>query len=91
MKKINKLKLDKEEKQLIVSIKAGKFTSVPKTKQEIRRHAAIANATLAKTKTVNVRISERDLMRLKARASREGLSYQTFITSVLHKVIAWGS
>lgn len=88
MKKINTLKLDKEEKQILASIEAGNFKSVPLTKQEIRRHAGIARATLAKTKTVNVRISERDLLRLKARATREGLSYQTFITSVLHKVIA---
>lgn len=88
MKKINKLKLDKEEKQILAGIEAGKFESVSLTKQEIRRHAGIAKATLAKTKTVNVRISERDLLRLKARATREGLSYQTFITSVLHKVLA---
>lgn len=88
MKKINKLILNKEEKQILASLDAGKFSSVPKVKQEILRHAEIAKVTLAKTKTVNVRISERDLMRLKARASREGLSYQTFITSVLHKVIA---
>lgn len=88
MKKINKFKLDKEEKQTLASIEAGVFKSVPKVSQEIHRHAEIAKATLAKTKTVNVRISERDLMRLKAHATREGLSYQTFITSVLHKVIA---
>ncbi|MBI5077838.1 MAG: antitoxin [Candidatus Yonathbacteria bacterium] len=88
MKKIKKLTLDKEEKRILASIEAGKFSSVPLIKKEILRHSEIANVTLAKTKTVNVRISERDLMKLKARASREGLSYQTFITSVLHKVIA---
>lgn len=88
MKKINKLTLNKEEKQILAGIDTGKFSSVPKVKQEILRHAEIARTTISKTKTVNVRISERDLMKLKARASREGLSYQTFITSVLHKVIA---
>lgn len=88
MKKINTLKLEKEEKQILAGIEAGNFKSIPLVKKEISRHAAIAKDTLAKTKTVNVRISERDLMRLKARATREGLSYQTFITSVLHKVIA---
>ncbi len=88
MKKTNILKLDKEEKQILADVEAGKFKSVPRVKQVIRRHAEIARNTMAKTKTVNVRISERDLMRLKATASREGLSYQTFITSVLHKVIA---
>jgi len=88
MKNTKKIKLDVEEKQILRDFETGKFSLVPDHDAIIRRHAEIARNTMAKTKTVNVRISERDLMRLKARASREGLSYQTFITSVLHKVIA---
>lgn len=88
MKNTKKIKLNAEEKQILRDFEIGKFSLVPNHDAIIRRHAGIAKATLAKTKTVNVRISERDLMRLKARATREGLSYQTFITSVLHKVIA---
>ncbi len=88
MKKIKKLKLNAEEKQILADIDAGKFESVPNLKQEIKRHAAIARYTIAKTKTINIRISERDLIKVKASALREGLSYQTFITSVLHKTVA---
>ncbi len=88
MKKLKTLKLDAYEKQILADFDAGKFESVPNMEQEIRRHAEIARYTLAKTKTINIRISERDLIKVKASALREGLSYQTFITSVLHKTVA---
>jgi predicted DNA binding CopG/RHH family protein len=40
-----------------------------------------------KRKNVNIRISERDLIQIRARASREGVPYQTLIASVLHKYV----
>ena len=44
--------------------------------------------TLAKRKTVNLRLSERDLMNFKIRAAEEGMPYQTLMASVLHKHIS---
>jgi len=32
-------------------------------------------------------ISERDLLRLKARAAEKGMPYQTLINSILHKYV----
>jgi hypothetical protein len=37
---------------------------------------------------VNIRISERDLERLKQKAAYKGLPYQTFIASILHEYAA---
>ncbi len=45
----------------------------------------IAKNTFSKTQTINIRISERDLLRIKAKAVREGIPYQTLISSTLHK------
>lgn len=53
MKKINTLKLEKEEKQILAGIEAGNFKSVPLVKKEISRHAGIAKATLAKTDNIS--------------------------------------
>jgi len=39
-----------------------------------------------KDKRITVRIYSKDLVRLKEMALEEGLPYQTFITSILHKV-----
>jgi predicted DNA binding CopG/RHH family protein len=36
---------------------------------------------------MNVRISERDMRKLKARAAEEGIPYQTLVTMVLHKYV----
>lgn len=38
-------------------------------------------------RNINIRLSELDLDRIKTRAEREGLPYQTLISSVLHKYV----
>lgn len=42
---------------------------------------------MRKDKRVNIRISQRDLMELQRKAVHEGLPYQTFISSLLHKIV----
>jgi predicted DNA binding CopG/RHH family protein len=46
-----------------------------------------ARNTLKKDKRLNIRISARDLSELQRRAVREGLPYQTFVSSIIHKFI----
>lgn len=45
-------------------------------------------ANSRKTRNVNIRISEYDLEQVKRRAEREGLPYQTLISSILHKYVS---
>ena len=40
-----------------------------------------------KTRSINIRISEHDLETVKRKAEREGLPYQTLISSILHKYV----
>jgi predicted DNA binding CopG/RHH family protein len=49
--------------------------------------AAAHNALNEKTTQVTIRISQSDLLRLKAMAAREGLAYQSLIKSILHKSV----
>ncbi|MFU8781327.1 MAG: hypothetical protein ACNA71_09955, partial [Kiritimatiellia bacterium] len=56
-------------------------------KQEAARNKAAAQATLRKDKRVNIRMTERDLVHFQRTALHEGLPYQTFISSILHKHI----
>jgi predicted DNA binding CopG/RHH family protein len=58
---------------------------VANTKTISKVNKIIDNAR--KTKNVNIRISENDLVHLKERSSKEGLPYQTLISSVLHKYV----
>jgi len=82
--------LDKEERDLLDSFERGEWQSVPNVEEEMKRHQTYARATLTnlKNKNINIRIAEYDLIRLKARAMEEGLPYQTYIASILHKSLA---
>jgi predicted DNA binding CopG/RHH family protein len=41
-----------------------------------------------KTKNINIRISEYDLEKLREISDREGIPYQTLVTSILHKYVS---
>lgn len=78
--------LTKEEKGILKSAESGEFVSAVSKKSRIARYSKIAKATLAKNKTISIRISEVDLMKLKAKAAQEGVPYQTLISSSLHRL-----
>lgn len=59
----------------------------PVTAEESKRFQDIARNTLAKNKTITVRLSERNLLRLKAAAAQEGIPYQTLVSSLIQKHI----
>ncbi len=77
--------LTKEEQEIENAIEHGAYSSVPNLAEEKKRYAQIAQNTFARNKMITLRISERNLLRVKAAAAREGLSYQTFITSLIQK------
>ena len=78
-------KLDEEERDLLKSIEAGEWRSVPDFEREKERYRQYAIATLRKDKRINIRIPERDLILIQQKALEEGLPYQTLISSILHK------
>ena len=81
------MKLDKEEKALLDSVERGEWRTIPDFKRHAKKAREAARATLRKDKRVNIRMTERDLVHFQKKAVEEGLPYQTFISSVLHKFI----
>jgi predicted DNA binding CopG/RHH family protein len=77
-----KINLDPFEKEIESHI--DEF--VPITGEKRRSIEAILERS-RKTKNINIRINEPDLIRLKKKAEEEGMPYQTLISSVLHKYI----
>jgi predicted DNA binding CopG/RHH family protein len=71
--------------QLETALETGKIESAPNLTAERERLQQIARYTLNKTRNINIRLSERDLHKLKAKASEEGIPYQTLASSILHK------
>ena len=82
------LYLDEEEKDMKEALNRGEWRSVRNVKEEIGKHRQYAKNTLRKDKRVNIRISSADLEALQTKAVEDGLPYQTFIASVLHKFAA---
>jgi len=77
--------LDKEEKELLAAFEGGEFRRVGNAKAEIKRYRSYAAASLTRAKNINIRLSERDLQKLKAKAAEKGLPYQTLVASILHQ------
>jgi len=75
------------ELKLIKKVESGKLKSLSKKdfEKEKAKFEKIAANTL-KRKSINIRIIESDIDKLKAIALDEGMPYQTYITSILHKV-----
>ena len=82
-----KLKLGKEEKELLDSYDRGEWKSVRNLKEEIEKHREYARQTLRKDKRVNIRISSMVLDELQTRAVEDGMPYQTLISSILHRYV----
>ena len=82
------LQLDPEEQELEREIEAGEWIPVNNFAKEKKRLQGIAKFTLEKTRNMNIRLSARDVWKLKVKAMEEGLPYQTLAASILHKYVA---
>lgn len=85
---MNKIRLDKEEAELLDSYEAGEWRTVEGWVKEPSLYEEYAKATFKKNRRVNIRISTKDLEGLQKRALIEGIPYQTLIASILHKYIS---
>lgn len=83
-----KTKYDEEELEILQAWETGKLKPVGGLKEQIKTHRAAAEATFKKDQRLNIRISSRDLKNLQARALEEGVPYQTFAASLLHKFVS---
>ncbi len=87
MEKRNKY-LDAEEKNAMKIWENVDLTEVPNDTANTQRLKAVARSYAEKNETkMNIRISTAELQKIKARAEAEGLKYQTFIKSILHRYL----
>ena len=81
------MKLDKNEKELLNSFERGEWKSV-KNLSGVKKHfQEVARETLRKDRRINIRLSQKDLEGIQAKAAREGMPYQTMISSIIHKFV----
>ncbi|MGA2466138.1 MAG: antitoxin [Thermodesulfobacteriota bacterium] len=82
-----KNRLTEEEQEILDSFERGEWVPVKDLSKRKRELIRYARNTLKKDKRLNIRISERDLNELQKKAVGEGLPYQTFVSSIIHKFV----
>jgi predicted DNA binding CopG/RHH family protein len=75
---------DGEEAELEKSLEAGEWVS-DFSKKDKKRYEEYARTSLTKQKRINIRMTERDLKKIQAKAIEEGIPYQSLISMLIHK------
>ena len=70
--------LDEEERELAQSFEKEQWTPYL-TKKEKNQYEEYACYSLNKQRRINIRMSERDLKKIRAKAIEEGIPYQSLI------------
>ena len=80
-------KLPAGEREILNAVENGEFISVldDRRRKELEDTAA---STFRKDKRINIRLSNRDLLAVQSRASKEGIPYQTLVSSIIHKYVS---
>jgi len=76
--------VDKDEMELAKSLETEEWVS-DLTKKEKKQYEVYARNSLTKQKRINIRMTERDLKKIQAKAVEEGLPYQSLISMLIHK------
>jgi len=66
-------------------LERGEFVRVDDFKAEKARLMKAADNTLKKLRNINLRVSERDLVKLKSKAEETGIPYQTLVRSLIRQ------
>lgn len=80
--------LDPEEEEILKAFEEGKLVRVSNFEEEKRMLEEAAKNTSNKTKNINIRLAEKDLHKLKVKAAREGIPYQTLVSSIIHRSVS---
>ncbi|MBI5676817.1 MAG: antitoxin [Nitrospirae bacterium] len=83
-----KTKLSMEEQGILESFEKCGWVPVKNLSKRRAELMKYARKTLKKDKRLNIRISERDLTELQKKAVSEGLPYQTYVSSIIHKFVS---
>ena len=82
------MRLDKYELDLLESVEnTEEFTRVDDFEDELLEAKMAAKNFLKKTKNINIRIPEYDMLMLKRRSAELNIPYQTILSSLIHQYV----
>jgi predicted DNA binding CopG/RHH family protein len=84
---VSKLNYDQEELELLDFIENANPSSVHNVTHEIDNLQSAVKAKVSKRKSINLRLLENDLEKIKTEAIKVGMPYQTLIGSIIHQYV----
>jgi len=82
------MKMDEYELELLEAVEhASKFERVENFEDELMEAKMAAKNFLNKTKNVNIRIPEFDMLMLKRKSAELNIPYQTILSSLIHQYV----
>jgi len=82
------MKMDKYELELLEAVeKASDFERIENFEEELLEAKTAAKNFLKKTKNVNIRIPEFDMLMLKRKSAELNIPYQTILSSLIHQYV----
>ena len=78
-------KLDSEEQEILDTFNRGEWVSKG---ENLDKYKNIAKQTFAKSHRINFRVSEKDFRSIQVKARKEGIPYQTLVSSIVHKYLS---
>jgi predicted DNA binding CopG/RHH family protein len=79
--------LSEEEKEILEAFEKGQLVPSKDAEKIKKELADAAKNTLNKTKNINIRLSEKDIQKAKTKAAKDGIPYQTLLSSVIHRFV----
>jgi predicted DNA binding CopG/RHH family protein len=80
--------LDLEELEILNSLNEHGFKVSKSIKSDKKKAVSTAKQMMNKNTNINIRMSQVDLLKVKAQAFKDGVPYQTWISSTIHKSVA---
>ena len=80
-----KYNLNHEEQEILDNFDNNNLQQADNINEEIKSAKNSAKSTLSKSKHISIRLSEKDLHKLKVKAIENGIPYQTLVGALIHQ------
>jgi predicted DNA binding CopG/RHH family protein len=84
---VNKMKLNKEEADILKAYEDGSIKLSTPSRKEIQEIRKRAENTFRKERRVTIRLYDHDLKGIQKKAMEKGLPYQTLISGMIHQYV----
>ena len=88
-KAIKNIKLDREEQELEQLLLRGEYKSVKDLKKSVVvfKQAVKDYRLLQKSKPITIRVNQEDLFKVKSKAKKSRIPYQTLLSALIHQYV----